>query len=132
MLWQCAMTVAAVHDSDAGRDAVSVTRRLAELAVEDELLVVLGDGEHASILAGLRARLPRHDVVALAARPDPDGLLGGLLEVGSLPVVLSEARALPDLAARLAGVVGADRVVRVRCTATGADLCPVWTRPALN
>lgn len=139
------VTVAAVHDRDAERDAEAVVARLAELAVDDELLVVFGadhrpgQGVHhrlgqaeRKMLAGLRTRLPRQDVVAVAARPDLARLLGRLLDAGSLPVVLTEADAMHDLTAELAGVVRADRVVRVFGTPAGADLYPVWTRPDVN
>jgi hypothetical protein len=129
------MTVAAVHDWDAEHDASAVVATLAGLAVDDELLVVCGtDRESAGrkILAGLRIELPRHDVVALAARPDLARLLGRLLDAGSLPVVLTDAGAMHDVTAELAGVVHADRVVRVFRTPAGADLYPVWRRPDLN
>jgi hypothetical protein len=128
------VTVAAVHDWDAGRDADAVATRLADLAVDDELLVVFGaEGPgrpaHRAMVAGLRRRLPRHDVVALAARPELGHLLARLLDAGSLPVVLTEAGGMHDLTAQLASLVRADRVVRVFRTATGADLYPVWRRP---
>jgi hypothetical protein len=131
------VTVAAVHDWDAEHDAAAVTHRLADLAVDDELLVVFGADRHArpahwAMLAGLRTRLPRHDVVAVAVRPDLARLLVRLLEAGSLPVVLTEADAMHDLTAELASLVRADRVVRVFRTSTGADLYPVWRRAGLN
>jgi hypothetical protein len=129
------VTVAAVNDWDAECDAAAVAARLAQLAVDDELLVVYGadrPGADRKVLAGLRTRLPRHDVVALSARPDLAPLLGRLLEAGSLPVVLTGAAAMHDLTAELASVVRADRVVRIFRTATGADLYPVWRRPGLN
>jgi hypothetical protein len=131
------VTVAAVHDWEAGRDAEAVATRLAELAVDDELLVVFGaDGPgrpaHRAMVADLRQRLPRHDVVALAARPELGHLLARLLEAGSLPVVLTDAGGMHDLTAQLACLVRADRVVRVFRTPTGAGLYPVWSRPSLN
>jgi hypothetical protein len=136
------VTVAAVHDWDAEQDAPAVATRLAELAVDDELLVVFGAQRrgHAhrkarpekAMLAGLRTRLPRHDVVTLAAHPGLTRRLGRLLDEGSLPVVLTEADAMRDLTAEVACVVRADRVVRVFRTPAGADLYPVWSRPGLN
>ncbi|MEV6846320.1 hypothetical protein [Actinoplanes sp. NPDC051411] len=127
-------TVAAVRELDAGHAAVAI--RLAEVAVDDELLVVFGAergaGKHRAMLAGLRTRLPRHDVVAVAARPDLARRLGFLLDAGSVPVVLTEVGAMRDLTAELACVVRADRVVRVFRTPGGADLYPVWKRPGLN
>lgn len=136
------VTVAAVHDWDAEQDAPAVAARLAELAVDDELLVVFGAERHGhahrreqpekAMLARLRIRLPRHDVVTLAVRPDLAHRLGRLLEAGSLPVVLTEAGTMRDLTAELAGVVRADRVVSVFRTPSGADLYPVWKRPGLN
>jgi hypothetical protein len=128
------VTVAAVHDLDAGHAAVAV--RLAELAVDDELLVVFGAErgveKHRAMLAGLRTRLPRHDVVAVAVAPDLGRRLGRLLDAGSLPVVLTEADAMRDLTAELACAVRADRVVRIFRTPAGADLYPVWRRPGSN
>jgi hypothetical protein len=129
------VTVAAVHDWDAGGDAGAVAAKLAQLAVDDELLVVYGadrPGADRRMLAGLRTRLPRHDVVAVSARPDLARRLGALLEIGSLPVVLTGADGMHDLTAELAGAVRADRVVRIFCTPTGADLYPVWRRPDVN
>lgn len=127
------VTVAAVHDWDAEYASGAVAATLAALAVEDELLVVFGAergaGRHGEVLTGLRDRLPRHDVVGLAARPGLAPLLSRLLEAGSLPVVLTEAGAMHDLTAELASVVRADRVVRIFRTPTGADLYPVWRRP---
>jgi hypothetical protein len=127
------VTVAAVHDRDAEYDPAAVATRLARLAADDELLVVFGAEHgprgHRRMLAGLRSRLPRHDVVAVAARPDLAWLLGRLLDAGSLPVVLTHACAMHDLTAELAGAVRADRVVRILHTAAGADLYPVWRRP---
>lgn len=131
------VTVAAVHHWDAGHDADAVATRLAELAVDDELLVVFGAGgyawpAHRAMLAGLRSRLPRHDVVTVAARPELGGLLTGLLDAGSLPVVTTEADTMHDLTAELASLVRADRVVRVFRTFIGADLYPVWRRPGVG
>ena len=127
-----AVTVAAVDGGDASYDADAVATRLAELAVDDELLVVFGAGgyarPHRAMLAGLRLRLPRHDVVTLGAQPELGRLLTRLLEAGSLPVVTTEADAMHDLTAQLASIVRADRVVQVFSTAIGADLYPVWQR----
>jgi hypothetical protein len=118
------MTVAAVHESEAFELA-----GLAALATEDELLVVLGSGRRAvqhSILHGLRSRLPRHDIVALFVRHRHGSLLRDaarverLLDLGSLPVVITASAALNDVTAEIASYLRADRVLRT--------LGPAWER----
>jgi hypothetical protein len=123
-----------------------VVSRLAELAVNDELLVVYGSGSrnhpgpgHRAVMAGLRGRLPRHHVIALhvrhsgsGLRPDAVAALEYLLENGSLPVVITSAAALHDVTARCPVTCGPDRVMRASCTVTGADLYQVWRRRPLQ
>jgi hypothetical protein len=137
-----ALTVVIVDHWDVRWDATSVVTRLADLAVNDELVVVFGSNErrpgpHAPIVtAGLRERLPRHDVVALhVADANPDvlrrgaTLVGEFLEIGSLPIVVTRAAVVGEVAERLAVQLGADRILAVSCTTGGADLFHVWPRP---
>jgi hypothetical protein len=112
----------------AGRRAA---QRLADVAVRDELLVVCTASGAPAVVAELRRRLPRHDVVALDISSSA-GVLGHhavvlneLLEIGSLPVVAVPARHVTDVAAQLSDYLQADRVLR---TARAADLREVWRR----
>lgn len=135
-----AVTVAVVGQSDAGRDPGAVVRRLAELAVDDELLVVYvaeppSRPGHRAVLDGLRDHLPRHDVVAMhlprhdrADRRDAAAMLGRFLDEGSLPVVVTVPPAMRDLTAEISSYLRADRVLRVFRTTAGAELCQVWSR----
>jgi hypothetical protein len=137
-------TVAVLRDHDAGTDAV--VARLAELALDDELLVVCGWASHPrpgheAVVTGLRGRLPRHDVVALqVGGPGMEtrrqaATLQEALDAGSVPVVVTAADALHDVSAEVSGLVRADRVLRVFGTATGAGLYQVWRRqsePGVN
>jgi hypothetical protein len=141
-----AMTVAIVDGWEARWDATTVVDRLAHLAVNDELVVVCGSndhrpGPHAPLLtAGLRQRLPRHDVVALhiaahtaahtgEARRDA-AVVEEFLEIGSLPIVVTPTATVHEVATRLARHLNADRVLRVSCTTGGADVFHVWPGPA--
>jgi len=137
-------TVAVLRDHDAGTDAV--VGLLAELAVDDELLVVCGWASGArrgqdTVVTGLRGRLPRHDVVAL--RVGGPGMethrqavaVEQALDAGSLPVVITAPGVLHRVTAEISSLVRADRVLQVSRTATGADLCQVWRRnpePSVN
>jgi hypothetical protein len=137
-------TVAVLRDDDAGTDAV--VARLAELAVDDELLVVCESAScarpgHDAVVTRLRGRLPRHDVVALqVGAPGMETrrtavTLERALDAGSLPVVVTAPGALHDVTAEISSLVRADRVLRVFGTATGAGLCQVWRRyaePSVN
>ena len=136
-------TVAVLSDHDAGTDAV--VARLAELAADDELLVVCGSASCArpgrdAVVTGLRGRLPRHDVVAVPfQRPggDPGGAAAveRYLEAGSLPVVVTSAAAAHDVTAEISSYLRADRVLRAVRTSTGVDLDQVWRRhpePSVN
>ncbi len=106
-------------------------QRLAEVAVQDELLVVCTGSGAPAVVAELRRRLPRHDVVALDISSSA-GIMGHhavvlneLLEIGSLPVVAVPAGQGTDVAAQLSDLLQADRVLR---TAGRADLREVWRR----
>jgi hypothetical protein len=137
-------TVAVFRDRDADTDAV--VGRLAELAVADELLVVYGSTSSAhpksdAVITGLRGRLPRHDVVALrvghhsADTHRHAAVIGQFMDAGSLPVVVTASAVLQDVTAQISSYVGADRVLRVFRTTSGADLHLVWRRrpqPAFN
>jgi hypothetical protein len=136
------VTIAVVGEAETGWNTDAVVSRLAELAVNDELLVVYGSGSrhypgpgHRAVMAGLRGRLPRHHVIALhvrhsdrGLRPDAVAALEDLLESGSLPVVITSAAAMHDVTAEVSSYLRADRVMRASCTVTGADLYQVWRR----
>jgi RNA-binding protein YhbY len=138
------VTVAAVREGDAGWHPEMVVARLAQLAVDDELLVVLGSGDRSvqhNLIAELRASLPRHEVVTVHVRHRHGQLLRDaatverLLDAGSLPVVMTSAAGMHDVTAEIASYLRADRVLRVLPTADGADLCQVWERrpePSVN
>jgi hypothetical protein len=137
-------TVAVLRDHDAGTDAV--VTRLAELAVDDELLVVCGWPSsarpgHDAVVTRLRGRLPRHDVVAVQVGGPGVEMrrqavtLERALDAGSVPVVVTAPGALHEVTAEISSLVRADRVLRVFGTATGAGLCQVWRRypePSVN
>jgi len=138
------VTVAAVREGDAAWHPEMVMSRLAALATDEELLVVFGSNarsvQHAMV-ADLRARLPRHQVVAMRVRHRHGDLLRDaavverLLDTGGLPVVVTPVAALLDVTAEIASYLRADRVLRVLRTLEGADLCQVWQRrpePSLN
>jgi len=135
-----AMTVAVVSESETWGTVDAVVSRLAQLAATDELLVVHGAEARTTlvqhpVVAGLRNQLPRHDVVTLHVGYD-HGVLGRetaalleqLLEVGSLPVVITPAVAVVDAAAEISSCLRADRVLRVSSTTSGIDLDQVWRR----
>ena len=138
------VTVAAVREGDAAWHPEMVMSRLAALATDEELLVVFGSNARSvqhSMVADLRVRLPRHQVVALRVRHRHDDLLRDaatverLLDAGSLPVVVTPVSAMLDVTAEIASYLRADRVLRVLRTMEGADLCQVWQRrpePSLN
>lgn len=134
---QASMTVVIVDDPLLRRGAAGVVARLAELAVADELLVVYGldesdlVGVH-SVVMGLRGLLPRHSIVVVCVGPDPgspgrdgallDGetaLIGDLMDVGSLPVVVTPTEAVPAVATGLSDHLRADRVLRMSCSPKG-------------
>ena len=87
------------------------------------------------LIAGLRTRLPRHDVVAVpvAAGANALGRLGDLLgefvDAGSLAVALTRPADLRGVAAHVSSHLRADRVLMVSFTLTaGANVHEVWTR----
>jgi NNP family nitrate/nitrite transporter-like MFS transporter len=131
-----AMTIAVVDQADTGLGAAAVVARLAELATNDELVVVYGaDGQmrpgvDAQVMAaGLRDRLPRHSVVAVRVGEDVDQLgrdallLHEYIDAGALAIAVTPAAAMGTVAADLSLYLQADRVLRVSFTpATGAML----------
>lgn len=134
-----AMTVAAVREGDAGWAPERVLASLAALAAEDDLLVVFGSNGRAlqnDMVAGLRASLPRKQVVTVPVRHRHGQLLRDaalverLLDTGQLPIVVTPANVLHDVTAEIAGFLCTDRVLRVLHTIDGADLYPVWQRAA--
>lgn len=135
------VTVAAVREGDAGWHPDLVVARLAEVATDDELLVVLGasgrSAQHAMV-TDLRTLLPRHNVVAVRIRHRHGGLLRDaatveqLLDAGSLPVVVTPPASMHDVTAEIASYLRADRVLRVLPTGDGADLYPVWRRAPVS
>jgi hypothetical protein len=126
------MTVAMVGESgdhwdelDPAVRAAEVAARLAGLAVNDELVVVYGADDRDSgpgvqtVVAELRRVLTRHTVVVLFVTPfDGPGrrdtiLLDELLELGSLPIVVTPPGAVACVAAELHHRLRADRVLRL-------------------
>lgn len=132
-----AMTVVLADESEAGHNSTALVGRLAELAVDDEVLVVYGASEASPtrgterLVVGLRDRLPRYDIVTLYVPLDPGSLSGNwamveqLLEIGNLPVVVTTSDVAFDVATELAAYLRADRVLSASCTSAGAFLLPV-------
>ena len=121
-----AMTVAIAGEPRTRRGIAALVARLAELAVNDELLVVYGSADKVpgraahAVLAGLRDRLPRHNLVAVQLRrtAEPVGwrdsaLLGELVESGAVPMVITAASAAPQVAVTLSTYLRADRILPV-------------------
>jgi MFS transporter, NNP family, nitrate/nitrite transporter len=139
-----AMTVAVVGGSDTHYGAAAVVARLAELATSDELVVIYGsDGPPAPkpganvLVTGLRDRLPRYEVVAVDvplhtwARSRLAGLLGELVEAGTVAVAVTPRSDLRGVAAEFSSYLRADRVLMMSFTlARGAHLHEVWNRHA--
>ena len=133
------MTVAVLGESDTRLGAAAVVARLAELATRDELVVVYGADERPrpwlsgqALAAGLRDRLPRHDVVAVRVAQHPEAfgrdalLVGEYVEAGTLAIAVTPTVRLRSVAADLSSRLRADRVLIVSYTPTGgADLHPV-------
>jgi hypothetical protein len=137
------MTIVMVAPCEIRRGRSSLVERLAGLAMTDELVVVCGsdgqelDSEICSLVARLRRLLPLHTIVALdvascgTMAKRNGAVLDELMEVGSLPIVVTPARYVLDVAAEIYGHLNADRVVRVLHTrAGGIRLWQVWRRPA--
>jgi hypothetical protein len=132
------MTVVVVDDVEHRRDSVMVAR-LARLAAVDELVVVCGSDWHRpghtadAVMTGLRDRLPRHRVVAMRVEPHAKALERGaavvneFLEIGDLPVVVTPAAFTREVAARLASLLRADRVLTVSRTKSGVRLRETWS-----
>jgi hypothetical protein len=120
-----AMTIAIVGESPTRWDAADTVASLAKLAASDELVMIYGSDEYQSapgvqpLVAGLRQLLPRHTVVVLYAGPHsgpllPEAaLLDELLELGTLPIVVTPAAAACDVAGELYHRLRADRVLAV-------------------
>ena len=136
-----AMTIAMIVEEKGASGPASVAPGLAELASTDELLVVYGSDEPDDaigvhpLVAALREFLPRHTIVALhvALRDRLLGreaaLLDDCLDVGSLPVVMTRAAAVPTVAMGLYHYLRANRVMRISSGAGGvAALRHVWRR----
>jgi hypothetical protein len=135
-----AMSVVVVGELETRQAAAAVAVRLAEVAVNDELLVIYGSDERVAepgaqeMVAGLRGHLPRHDIVALNVTPH-SGAMGRhaavvdeYLEIGSLPVVVTPVASVRELTVRFSDYLRADRVLSMTCTTGGADLREVWHR----
>jgi hypothetical protein len=130
------VTVAVVGDWETGWNTDAVVLRLAELAVNDELVVVYGrtGPGYQAVLTGMHGRLPRHHIVGLhvrraaEVRRDTGAALKVLLDEGSLPVVVTTTAAMHGIAAEISSALEADRVLRVFRTPAGADLHQVWQR----
>ena len=116
--------------------------RLAELAANDELVVVYGSDEPAVprrpadvLVAGLRDRLPRHSVVALPVglRTGSVGqraaLFGEFVESGAVAIAVTPTGELSGVTAQLSSYLQADRVLLVSYSRTdGAGVHEVWDR----
>ncbi|MBF9128802.1 MFS transporter [Plantactinospora sp. S1510] len=137
-----AMTVAVVREAETHLGAAAVVARLAELAANDELVVVYGADDPARLrpsanvlVVGLRERLPRHSIVGVGVPPHTGGLgplaapLGESVEAGEVAVAVTPTADLSGVAAELSSYLHADRVLRVSYTpAGGAGLHEVWHR----
>jgi hypothetical protein len=133
------VTVAAIHEGDAAAwHAERVVERLPKRAAGDDLLVVFGSSGrslHHAVIAELRHRLPGREVVTVPVRHRHGQLLRdaatveGLLDAGSLPVVVTPANAMHDVTAEIASYLRADRVLRwLQGASADADFCQVWHR----
>ena len=135
------VTVAAVREGDAAWHPEMLMSSLAQIAADEELLVVFGSNarsvQHAMV-ADLRRRLPRRRIVAVPVRhrhgdlPRDAATVEELLDAGGLPVVITPVAAMHDVTAEIASYLKADRVLRVLRTLAGAELRQVWRRPAAS
>ncbi|MET0425116.1 MAG: MFS transporter [Actinoplanes sp.] len=118
-----ATTVAVLGAADTRLSAATVVAGLAELATSDELVVVYGVDERGlsadDLAAGLRARLPRHHVVALPVHENPEQLgqdallLNEHFEAGALTIAVTGAASRHRVAGDLSIYLQADRVMTV-------------------
>jgi hypothetical protein len=79
---------------------------LADLAREQELVVVCGYPAVTVVLASLRSALPRFDIVGIVVDPPTSvegDLIDLLLEQGTLPVVLTAEGKSPEVVSWLIG-----------------------------
>jgi hypothetical protein len=141
-----AMTVVVVAEADTRWGAAAVVARLAELATNDELVVVYGcdapprpEPGTNILVTGLRVRLPRHSVMGLwLARPagTPEALaarLGEFVDAGVIAVAVTPTAVQGGVAAEVSSYLRADRVLKATYTlAAGADLHEVWTRETIT
>ncbi len=137
-----ALTVVTLGEAQIRAGAAAVVARLAELAVNDELIVVCGSNQYPPapvariLVARLRYHLPRHHLVAidLTSRTGDRGyetaVLEELLEIGSVPIVVTETAAVRETGLTLSRRLQADRLVSVTATASGVDLYQMWPAPA--
>jgi hypothetical protein len=138
-----AMTVAVVAEADTRWGAAAVVVRLAELATNDELVVIYGcdapppEPGTNILVTGLRDRLPRHSVMGVRlARPAgiPEALaalLSEFVDEGVIAVAVTPTAVQGGVAAEVSSYLRADRVLKVTYTlADGADLHEIWTRKA--
>jgi NNP family nitrate/nitrite transporter-like MFS transporter len=130
-----ATTVAVLGAAETRLGAAAVVAQLAELATSDELVVVYGVDERglsaAALVTGLRARLPRHSVVAVPVDEQPDMLgrdalvLTEYLDAGALTIAVTRAERRHPVAADLAIYLQADRTLTIRYDlAEGTALVP--------
>jgi hypothetical protein len=115
-----------------------VVAGLAELATSDEVVVVYGVDEPSrlglsatGLASGLRARLPRHSVVAVPVDEHPELLgrdallLGEHVDAGTLAIAVTPTARLRQVAADLSIYLQADRILTVTYDpADGAELHP--------
>jgi hypothetical protein len=121
-----ATTVAVLGEPDTRFGAAAVVAGLAELATSDELVVVYGIDDRprpglsaAGLAAAIRARLPRHSVVAIPVRETPQ-LLGRdalllveYVEAGAVTIAVTHTVSQQRIAADLSIYLQADRVLTV-------------------
>jgi len=132
--------VVALSAADTGRSAGPATRALVELAAEDELVVVygydraIGPSPHA-VVAALRTRLPRADVVGVLVDPQaplsrPElRLVNELTAEGAVVVAIVPVEALSRCATAVADQLGVGAILRVRYTALGGARLTAVERP---
>lgn len=137
-----ALSLVVVSGSDTDYGAPAVVATIAELATRDEVVVVCGQAERKSrrmsphaLLAGLRNRLPRHQIMAVLVDTQVPAfardcaLLRSLLEVGAVPVAVTSTTDPGWQAVELAQQLQVDRMLYVTYhRPQGVSLNQVWTR----